>query len=223
MYLMKDKDRKKIKPVYVINIFKLGLILLIVGLAFWGGRSVEETVNQLLAVPSPTPTPDTRAEVGEMVQIDDLEMTVVDAWRILRPGPGDDLEIITVKFHGTYPCYDPENVATCTFYRNNFQLINVQGEVQQRSDPPRKFIRGMKIIQLAPSRMLIPLTTETGQIYFLLDKESEEFTLTYSSAVSDKEVKFILQPKIYTGEDATRNLTTTPQPRYGVVEEESDN
>ena len=209
---MKEMRRRN----WLVMILVLGWVIL----AFWYGTRPDNPINKIISPLTPTPTPDSRTKMGDVVQVDDLEVKVESAWRVVRPGPAADLGIVAVRFKGTSPCYDAESAVTCTFYRNNFRLANGQGKEQPTSDPPTKFIPGMKIIQLAPSRMLTPLTPETGQIYFLLDKESKEFILIYSSPVGDQQVRFVLQPKIYTNEDARVNLTTTPQPKYGEVEEE---
>jgi hypothetical protein len=138
------------------------------------------------------------------------------AWRILRPGSNQDLGIVEVTFTGQSDCEDSQFSATCTFDKSKFQLGNSQQQLQSISTPPNQFIRGMKIRQLYPKRTLYNKTSETGQLYFLLDKQVLDFTLTYTP-VAGQSAQFKLEPITYTYRNAVENLITTPFPLQGIV------
>lgn len=194
----------------------MGGAALVVGGAFWYGSLPSNPVNNNFYLPRSTPTPDNLVGIGQAVRVGDLELTVVNAWRIWRPGPDPDLGILTVKFGGTKACDDPDDAQGCTFYKNRFQLVNGEGKIQSLSGPPSKYIAGMKILNLVPARALGRMESETGQIFFLLDKNSEEFTLKYQTP-NGEEVNFNFVPKVYEQADMVKNLTTTPQPEYGEI------
>jgi len=175
-------------------------LLLIIGFMFWYGGRSDNLVNKIIYPPTPTPTSDTRARVGEIVKVDGLELTVVNAWRVVRSQDFLDLGIITVKFKGGKGCYNPENESICSFDKSNFSLIDSQGKEQLVSQPPNKFIQETKIVQLAPFRSLTPLTSEIGQIYWLLNKKDNGFTLIYKTK-QGKVVRFLINPKTYTKAD----------------------
>lgn len=198
-------------------------IFLLAFLAFWYGSRGDNPVSNVAFPPSPTPTPDPRMAMGEAVRVDGMGLSLVSAWRAPRPNDTRDLGILEVKFAGTSECNNRDeegaHPSLCTFQRGNFQLVDGNGNRQLLSDPAMKFIPGMKYVQLAPTRDLIKLTSEQGQLYFLLDKEVNDFTLVYPSLTGGEEARMKVVPKIYGRDDAIRQLTTTPWPRREIISE----
>ena len=190
------------------------VVLLLAGLAFWYGGRDDNLISRVVFPPSPTPTPDPRGQLGEKRRVDGMDLSLVSAWRIVRPNEIYDLGILEVKFAGTSECNKAEETggSLCRFERGSFQLMDSEGNQQQTAPAKFKYIPGMRYIQLAPSRELIKSTSEQGQLYFLLSKDVNDFTLVYESA------RVKVEPVVYGRNEAIRNLTATPHPEYGVVE-----
>jgi hypothetical protein len=203
------------------------LVALLTGIAFLYGGRKDNPIYQNVFPPDPTPTPDSRANLGEKIRVNGMDLSLLKAWRVVRPNDAYDLGILEVKFEGTRECdVDGEAIVyptlfkgearsdhLCTFQRNSFLLNDGRGNPQQEAPAAMKYIPGIKYIQLSPERELSSLTSEQGQLYFLLDKTVNDFTLLYSSA------RLKVEPLVYGHDEAIRNISTTPQPRYGIAEE----
>jgi hypothetical protein len=182
------------------------LFLSFLTLAFYVGSKLDlqRQIPQLVSQLPPSPTPDSRAVLNQTVPVDNLKLIISQATRIIRPAQASDLGVFTLKFSAVSPCGEiGTNDPRCTFQSSAFSLINDQSrELLPQSSPPNQFIRDLVPRPLSASRSLYPLITETGQVYFLLPKDSNDFTLTYTSPATNLPIRFHLTPSTYPYQEA---------------------
>jgi hypothetical protein len=191
---------RRLPPCPLCALVKYVLIIALALFAFYiGSLLVSQAPSRLSLTPSPTPTPDTRASLNQPLPVDYLKLAVTQATRVLRPEESNDLGVVTVKFNAVSPCGEtgsPEPL--CTFQTSAFTLTDDRSRgVLSTTPPPNKYIRDLVLRPLTASRSLHPLISETGQLYFLLPKTVNDFTLTYTSPTTQTPVRFRLNFSLY--------------------------
>ena len=208
-------NREKLQRWYVYQAALVFIIIIGVAVAFRWGTKGDNPVNQILYPLTPTPTPDLRSKIHEEVDIGGLSLTVKEAWRVEQRNNQYDLGVLLVAFKGGKDCYEDENAGKCTFNTKNFWMVNEQNMPQTLTRYTGQYIPGLQVVSLAPTRQLIPITSEEGFIFFLLDKFSLNYTLGYSD--KGDSVQFLISPSLYNRDEAIRNAKSTPQPAYGKI------
>lgn len=188
------------------------LIFLLLG-SFFLGQNNQKFIDIFKSKKTPTQTSESFFHIGDVVKIGELNLELLEAWRVSRPNDKYDLGIITIKFIGSSKCGENENKEACTFYRNKFHLYDSNQQLQNVTSPPSKFILGMQIFALPLSRELTSVSYETGQLFFLLDKQETDFKMVYGDE-DGVQKKILVNPKPYKKTDAAKNLRLTPQPKY---------
>lgn len=85
--------------------------------------------------------------------------------------------ILEVTMKADSQCHP--TIDRCIFYRELFKLTDNSGRTHAPSAPPLFYIPEFQLRELVSSRALNKNQTETGQLYFLLPKDSYPKTVTY--------------------------------------------
>lgn len=138
-----------------------------IGLAFYAGLTfVKSDVTPTLVTPSATPTP-----------VPLIQLSVNTAYRISQPDQIYDYGIIDLTLASSNQCSTTE----CNFSRQDILLSpDIEDNVESfRPAAPPTFATSIPLIQLPNARQLGAGATETGQVYFLIPPDINQFTLTY--------------------------------------------
>lgn len=167
------------KPSFALLYFivPLGIILAFIFGQTYGPQTLSQTA-QLFQSSSPTPTPDQRALIGQTISVGQLYVQINQAWRIKQPNANLDLAIIQVTISGGEGCSAAPS--QCLYHKDRFHLTDSLNQTQSPSVPPLFYIPNFKVLKLTDQRQLTTRTSETGQIYFLLDANDPQYTLIYT-------------------------------------------
>jgi len=153
----------------LIKILSWLFILAGIGLAFYAGYNfVRADLTPTLVTPSPTPAP-----------TPDLAFTVNAAYRLSQPDQIYDYAIIELTITPGSNCTDAN--PKCLFDRRSILLSPELDNSHESFRPaaPPTVPTSIQLVQLIDTRQMATGTTETGQVYFLIPPDLNDYVLTY--------------------------------------------